>query len=200
MRRKQFDHVLRAAGDLLGETEIWVAGSQAILGSGAEDLPVAAMMSPEVDVMPADGDAEKALRIHGGLGELSRFHETVGVYADGIENLGEGLIRLPEGWRDRVIDYSSPETEGVVAKCVEIHDVCISKLLANRDKDNEYVRALINSGHVKPELILERLDSTAMLEFERQSIVDRLLAFRRRGRSSAFKKALWKARDITPKD
>jgi len=36
----------------------------------------------------------------------------------------------------------------------------VSKLVANREKDNNYVQAAINSKLVKKEIILDRIDQT----------------------------------------
>ena len=39
MKRSEFDHAIRAAGSILGESEILVFGSQAVHGSLTDDLP-----------------------------------------------------------------------------------------------------------------------------------------------------------------
>ncbi len=77
MKRAEFDHAIRAAGSILGETEILVIGSQAIHGSISGDLPAEAERSVEVDIVAFnDADAKKADLIDGSIGEASTFHET----------------------------------------------------------------------------------------------------------------------------
>ena len=56
MNHEQFDHVLRAAGAVIGEDTVIVIGSQAILAS-VDRPPPAAARSIAVDVLPVDGDA-----------------------------------------------------------------------------------------------------------------------------------------------
>ena len=62
MRRDQLEHAIRAACQIIGHTEVIVVGSQAILGTYDEtELPDAATMSREVDILPiADDNMETA--------------------------------------------------------------------------------------------------------------------------------------------
>ena len=86
MNRAQLAHALRAAADLLAESEFVVVGSTAILGSFPETLMTdALMMSTEVDLLPPDDPAEdKAIILDGAQGELSHFHQLHGFYIDGV--------------------------------------------------------------------------------------------------------------------
>ena len=59
MNRAQFEHVIRAAADAVGENELIVIGSQAILGIYPE-APSELLMSMEADVYPKDA-ADKAM-------------------------------------------------------------------------------------------------------------------------------------------
>ena len=139
MKRAEFDHAIRAAGSILGETEILVIGSQAIHGSISGDLPAEAERSVEVDIVAFDdANARKADLIDGSIGEASTFHETFGYYAEGVS---ETTAVLPEGWRDRLVRYESPMTNGVVAWCLDLHDLWLAKAIAGRPKDYEFCRA-----------------------------------------------------------
>jgi hypothetical protein len=167
VKREDLEHIIRAAGDVLQESEVIIVGSQAILGASYEGLPKDVMLSVEVDVMAThDPDGSKALRLNGAIGELTRFDESYGYYAEGVE---DGLCRFPEGWRERLIPVESPATNGVTGLCVEPHDLCASKLLTGRDKDLKYVASLLRSGHVKVDVLIERIQSTDATanEFER---------------------------------
>ena len=167
MKREDLEHIIRTAGDVLGESEVIIVGSQAILGASYDDLPKDVMLSVEVDVMAThDPDGSKALRLNGAIGELTRFDDMYGYYAEGVE---DGLCRFPEGWRKRLIPVESPATNGVTGLCVEPHDLCASKLLAGRDKDLKYVASFLRSGHVKVDVLIERIQSTDATanEFER---------------------------------
>ena len=155
MKRAEFDHAIRAAGSILGETEILVIGSQAIHGSISGDLPAEAQRSIEVDIVAFDdADARKADLIDGSIGEASAFHATFGYYAEGVS---ETTAVLPAGWRDRLVRYESPMTNGVVAWCLDLHDLWLAKAVAGRPKDYEFCRALANEGLVGQETLQTRL-------------------------------------------
>jgi hypothetical protein len=53
MRRDQLEHAIRTACQIIGHEAVVVVGSQAILGSFAEDeLPPEATMSIEIELFP----------------------------------------------------------------------------------------------------------------------------------------------------
>ena len=63
VRRDQLEHLIRAAGDLLGEREVIVIGSQAILASVEAPVAVELVRSMEADLLPLRGpDEAKAAR------------------------------------------------------------------------------------------------------------------------------------------
>lgn len=169
MTREQFEHAIRAAGAVLDTDSLLVIGSQAVHGSFAEPLPEEATRSVEVDIaVPDDPDGKKADLIDGSIGEASMFHETFGYYAQGVV---EKTAVVPEGWRDRLVRFETPATNGVVAWCLEPHDLWISKAVAGRSKDVEFCEALIRAGLVDPDLLRERLGAVdALPEAVRENV------------------------------
>ena len=115
-----------------------------------------------------DPGAEKALLINGTIGGFPVFDTTYGYYAEGVE---EPLCRFPEGWKERLLPVSTPATNGMTGLCAEPHARAVAKLLADRDKDLKYVRALLTSGHLKPGTLLERAENTSMSDNEMERIV-----------------------------
>lgn len=71
MTREELEHAIRAACDVAQDSDVWVFGSQAILGS-FPDAPPALHQSSETDVAPQNRP-EKVDDINGALGELSPF-------------------------------------------------------------------------------------------------------------------------------
>ena len=170
MNRTQFEHAVRAAGAILGVDEVLVIGSQAIHGSVEEQVPEAER-SIEVDISAVqDDDGSKADLIDGSIGELSMFQEEFGYYAQGVT---PDTAVLPSGWRRRLVSYESPATSGVRALCLEIHDLWLSKALANREKDREFCRALIGRGLVDRDILKRRLKSVVGI---RQATIDTVLS------------------------
>ncbi len=70
--------------------------------------------------------------------------------------------------------YESPGTNGVVAWCLELHDLWISKAVAGRDKDREFCEALLRDGNVDSAKLLDRLTGVSELE---SAIVERIAAW-----------------------
>ena len=152
MTRTQFEHIIRAASTIIEHNEIVTVGSQAILGQ-FPNPPAQCRRSMELDVftMRAPSDADL---IDGSIGEESPFHRTFGYWAHGI---GIETVILPADWRSRAIRTSNANTLGSVAISPEVHDLAVSKLAAGREKDLEYVRALIVVGLCQAEVIADRI-------------------------------------------
>lgn len=157
MKREQLEHVLRAASTIVGERDVLVIGSQAVLGSILDEhLPVEATTSIEADLAFFDDpDDEKADQVDGAIGELSPFHETYGYYAQGVSVT---TAILPAGWRDRLIELDTPGTVPARGLCLEPHDCVVSKLAAGRWKDRDFAEALLRDGLVAADVLIERID------------------------------------------
>lgn len=166
MNREAFDHAVRAAGAILGENELLVIGSQALHASVSGAVPEEAARSIEADIAALDDpDERKADLIDGTIGEVSMFHSTFGYYAQGITR---STAILPQGWQGRLIRYETPNTNGVVAWCLEIHDLWISKAVASRRKDIEFCAALIAHDLVNVDTLARRLDKVDGIQAERR--------------------------------
>lgn len=159
MKRSELAHILRAACNVTSDPEILVIGSQAILGSfGEDELPSDVVRSIEADIAFFDDpDERKSDAVDGAIGEESLFHETNGVYGQGV---GLSTAVLPEGWRSRLVAFDDPESEPSRALCLEPHDLVVSKLVAGREKDRAFARELLAHGLVDPLILSER---TALL-------------------------------------
>jgi hypothetical protein len=158
MRVEQLAHVLRAAADILGQSDFLVIGSAAILASYPdEELPIEATRSEEADLAPFDDpDGSKADRIDGAIGEASPFHTLHGYYAQGV---GPETAKLPDGWRSRLVPFEAPGLTSGRGFCLEPHDLAASKLVAGRIKDFEFVEALIELELLDPLLLLSRVNA-----------------------------------------
>ena len=123
MTREELEHAIRAAGDVANDDELWVFGSQAILGQYA-DAPEELRMSAEVDVAPVNKEG-KTIDIDANLGELSPFHEAFGFYIHGISI--EAAV-LPKGWERRAKKVCNANTGGKTGLCLEAHDLAVSQI------------------------------------------------------------------------
>lgn len=166
MTRDQLEHAIRAACDVSGDTEVWVFGSQAILGEHP-DAPAALRMSVEADIAPKNLP-ERVIHIDGVLGELSMFHETHNFYVHGVPI--ESAV-LPYRWEDRTYRLQNANTRRFIGWCVEGHDLAASKLAAFRDKDRDFVRVLLVQALIDADVLLERVELMEVEPEQRDRIV-----------------------------
>ena len=100
--------------------------------------------------------------IEGVAGEFSPFEELHGFSIDGVDL--ETAV-LPDGWRDRLVKVQNTNTAAPTGEpmftgwCLDKEDLCVAKLAAFREKDRNFVAALINANLVDAELIAERLST-----------------------------------------
>ncbi len=111
MNFEDLEHILRAAGDITGESTFFLFGSQAILATDAEPDP-RLLVSAELDICPESDSQEMRGRIDGAIGELSKFHETHQIYTHSVDMR---TAKLPRGWRERAAVVMSPGTRSLTS-------------------------------------------------------------------------------------
>lgn len=157
LKRAGVDHMLRAASAILKTERFVLIGSGSAIATQPR-LPLAMMLTSEIDIYP-DGEAdpqELSEILSATIGQLSPFHKTFGYYVDGV---GPETATLAEGWRERLIPYTSPDAPGVTALCLELTDLAVAKLCAGREKDIAWLRAAFGAGLLTRSAIERRLDS-----------------------------------------
>jgi hypothetical protein len=167
MRQDQLEHAIRTACQIIGRHEVIVVGSQSILGTFREDqLPADATRSVEIDILPIADDNSETARladlIEGVAGEFSPFEELHGFSIDGVDL---STSALPTGWRGRLVKVQNANTAAPDGEpqytgwCLDKEDLCVAKLCAFREKDRNFVAALVRSALVDRETIHYRLAS-----------------------------------------
>ncbi len=164
MKKRQVDHVLRAAGRITGEKQFIIIGSQSLHGKHpdvADDI----LRSFEVDLI-AKRNPSKSEWLNA-IGQDSHFHEQFGYYADPVD---ESTAVLPKGWKARLVNLPEGETDGVRGLCLDPHDLAIAKYVAGRDKDLVFTRELAIRGLVAQDRLKVLLDETPVSEEVRDRI------------------------------
>jgi len=169
MQRSELEHLIRASGEIAGDDEIIIIGSQSILGR-FPNAPLRLLASMEADIFPKNRP-ERADKVDGAIGEGSSFHELHGYYAQGV---GEKTAVLPDGWRKRLFGVNNENTNGVTGLCLDVHDLAISKMIAQRPKDIEFVQELIRHDMIQQATMLDRLENTEIQREFRKRIRGRI--------------------------
>jgi hypothetical protein len=173
MNRYELEHLLRASKGTTGETEFIIIGSQSVLGKHP-DAPRELRQSMELDIYSRI-KPELHIEIERNLGELSRFSETYGYYADGVS---PDTAFLPAGWEDRLTPICNENTDGATGWCIDPADLTIAKLYAARPKDLAFIRAMLKHHFIRPTQI-ERLIATFADELIRQRLLNAFALCRR---------------------
>jgi hypothetical protein len=180
VNRADFEHVIAAAANVVDEDEFVVIGSQAILGPHP-DAPPGLLRSLEVDLYPARAPG-RAIEIDGSLGDGSAFHEAFGYYAHGV---GPETAKAPAGWEERLLATEIPprprSQRRPIARCLEPHDLVLSKCVAGRERDWEFAAEALAAGLVGWSTLLARIDELPVDESARASIRAGLMARRSAG-------------------
>ena len=171
MRRSELEHLIRASGEIAGDDEIIIIGSQSILGQ-FPDARVRLLSSMEAGVYPRN-KPEQAYKVDGEIGEGSSFHELHGYYARGV---GKSTTVLPADWESRLVAVKNENTHGVTGYCLEVHDLAISKLIAMRPKDLEFVQELVRHDMIDKATMRRRLKLTSLEDSIRRVIQARISA------------------------
>ena len=137
------------------------------------DAPVELLVSREADIYcPDDPDATDL--IDGSIGELSPFEQTFRYYAHGV---GPETAILPSGWEERLVPIHGEFTGGATGLCLDVHDLAVSKLVAGREKDFDFVAALLRHRMVERPVLVERLAITELHPERRTACEGRLQRF-----------------------
>jgi hypothetical protein len=174
MNREQLEHAIRAACDVSGDNELYIFGSQAIIGQ-YPDAHEQLRQSIEVDLSPKNRP-EAVDKIDGALGENSPFHQTHGFYVHGVSL---ETAALPKGWKKRTHKVQDYMDENNIGWCIEAHDLAASKLIAFREKDRIFVRRLLIESMIDADKLIKRIQSIETEEeFKEQALrwVERIAA------------------------
>jgi hypothetical protein len=183
LKRAQLHAAILTASLINPGEPVLIIGSQSVLGTWDEsELPKPATMSLEVDMLPFSGMSEDEfanyIEHHAGVG--SDFAEKHGFYIDGVDSF---TATLPSGWKERLVEVRAGSATGL---CLDPHDLCISKLVANRDQDRLFVQAMVEHGLIRTALLFDRLGQTELPAVDRKIVGDFLgwLATREPGPSA----------------
>lgn len=170
IRGPDIDHMLRAAGDLTGQTQFVLVGSAAVI-AWAPELPEVMAMTSEIDIFGTNDNPEEiAFEIDSVLGQGSMFHDTHGYFVDGVS---PDTARLPLGWRDRARSIQTT-TGNVTALVPEPDDIAVSKLVRCSEKDLIFLVAGLRHGIFNRSIVIERARSLDITDLGQGTMDDKI--------------------------
>lgn len=153
MTRTRLLELLRRATALSAGQRIILAGSQAFYAL-ATSAPHLVERSEEADLLLVGVEKSLFLKLEEVLGMESDYLRETGVFAHPV---GLGTITLVRGWEDRLVPFGRDEGLANVW-ALEIHDLAASKLMVGRDKDFEFLGALLDHGLCDFPTLLTRME------------------------------------------
>ncbi len=168
MRKSDLFKLIERINEISSEDKPIIVGSQAVHAI-TENLPEIAQKSIECDFLFGFGKSEARIKINKKLGVFSKFQLEHGFYADA---LGLATVVLPTGWQERLQPFQNEQGE-IVAYCAEINDVAVSKFIAGREKDFQFLKDAFAMEIILVETFIERV---RLIESMPQSpvLIDRL--------------------------
>jgi hypothetical protein len=136
MNRGALDELLQALSSITGERELVMIGSQSVHASTG-DVPIEVVMSRECDLLLDESDPLTSV-IDEQLGIDSLRAAESSVYVDTVSST---FPFLPDGWEQRLVPFGPAAPH---LRCLEIHDLVLSKLAAGRLKDYELIAVLLD--------------------------------------------------------
>ena len=140
---------MRAAGALAERKTFILFGSQTVHAL-TDNPPAEVLMSRECDVWLDEEPALQAV-LKRGLGADSFFHLVKGFYLD---PLPPDLPLVPAGWPERL---QTLMVDDIAVRCLEIHDLIVSKLAAGRLKDYEFIAAVLMAKLARADEVPRRI-------------------------------------------
>ncbi len=169
MIQRDLELMLREAGLLARERDFFLFGSQSIRAV-CKRLPRSFPKTVEADLYPRRHAQAWAI-LRDQMGRGSKFYRQHGCFLDCVD---PGLAMLPEGWTDRLLPFRTPRMRGVTAWCLEPHDLFVSKLVAWRDKDRQFLTAMLHHKLAKTVVVRERIEAVPISLERKEELRERL--------------------------
>lgn len=173
MTLEDIKRLLVEARNQISHSEYVIIGSLSIIGLLPDDveIPSRMLMSNDLDCYP-EADPGRAFDLTASLGQGSAFELEHGYYLDPVS---PKLPTLPDGWQSRLIRVELDD--GIVIHCLEPNDAAISKYARGEKRDEEWIRAGLDSAILSLATIKHRFPTTSFLDdVERESAKQRLIA------------------------
>ena len=151
MRKPAFIDLIQQVKTITGSIELVIVGSHCLYAV-TDEVPEVVRKSVEADFLLGPYGVELMAKVNALMGVTSEFFKRTGKYADA---LGLATVTLPPGWKERLQPLVD-ENGQTIARCLEIYDAAVSKLMAGRDKDWLFLFYLLDAQLVTLPPLMER--------------------------------------------
>ena len=170
MTKAEFEDLLKRAGKIAKDRDFFLIGSQSLRGT-CPAIPRDFPKTIEADLYPKRHPQAWSL-LRAELGNQSKFFRQRGYYLDCVD---PGLATLPDGWTERLIPFRTPRTGGVTAWCLDPNDLFASKLAAWREKDRQFLRAMLRRKLARPGIVKRRIEELPVSSSHRSELAELLV-------------------------
>lgn len=171
MNRENLFDLIRRVKEVSGVSVPIIVGSQSLYAV-TDQVPHIVRGSLEADFLLAGDDSDARGVVNKTLGVTSNFYDEHGYFADG---LGLATVVLVAGWRDRLQPLKNDAGQ-IVAHCLELYDLCVSKLMAGRDKDMTFLCNLLDGRMIMMAPLMERTEMVKETAYD-GALIPRLQRF-----------------------
>lgn len=153
MKKDLFLELVRQVKEVSGIESPIIVGSHTLYAV-SDQVPDVVRASVEADFLFAGEGRDILEKTRRQLGLESAYHDAHGFFAD---ILGLATVTLPPGWKER-LQLLLDENGQPIARCLELYDAAVSKLMAGRDKDWVFLAYLLDEQHITLPPLIERAE------------------------------------------
>lgn len=151
MKKDLFLELIRQVKAVSGIEAPIIVGSHTLYAV-SDHVPDIVRTSVEADFLFAGEGRDVLEKTRRELGLESVYHGSHGLFAD---ILGLATVTLPPGWKERLQPLVDENGEPI-ARCLDLYDAAVSKLMAGRDKDWPFLFYLLDEQHITLPALMER--------------------------------------------
>ena len=86
-------------------------------------------------------------------------------------------VQSSADWQSRLVVVKNDNTNCGTGYCLEVHDLAVSKIVAMRPKDLEFVQELVRQDMIDKRTMLRRLKQTDLEDSRRRVVQARIRSF-----------------------
>ena len=154
MNHTKMIHILRAVATITNEKTFVLVGSASVLLT-SRNIPLQMLNTNEIDIYSPDSASDDDFSfLVESIGKGSQFDKTFSYYADGVSSK---TAKMPADWEARAERVENLGIPDVTVLVPDVNDIALSKMMAWREKDRDWLQAGVWSKILDPRKMRERI-------------------------------------------